>query len=85
MPYFKLTRRTFLRGFLATGCVLCLPQVSNAEAGKLSKELAQYKDRPNGDKKCANCTNFIAPNACKLVDGNINPNGWCTLWVKKQE
>jgi len=22
-------------------------------------------------------------NTCNVVDGQISPNGWCTLWVKK--
>jgi hypothetical protein len=25
----------------------------------------------------------MAPNGCKLVDGEIAPTGWCALWVKK--
>jgi len=28
--------------------------------------------------------NFIAEsNTCKLVEGQISPDGWCVLWAKK--
>jgi len=26
---------------------------------------------------------FEPPNACKVVEGEINPSGWCQLFVKK--
>lgn len=52
---------------------------------KMSKEQVQYQEQPKGDQKCSTCNNFIAEsNTCKLVEGQINPNGWCTLWVLKQ-
>lgn len=51
----------------------------------MSKEQVQYQEQPKGDQKCSTCNNFIAEsNTCKLVEGQINPNGWCTLWVLKQ-
>jgi len=25
----------------------------------------------------------VAPGSCKLVAGDISPNGWCRLYVKK--
>ena len=29
-------------------------------------------------------THFIAESgSCKLVEGKISPDGWCTLWAKK--
>lgn len=76
-------RRMVLRGLLATGCALCLPRLSLAQAGKMNKAQAQYQDQPKGDQKCSNCMHFIAPNSCLLVEGNISPEGWCMLWVKK--
>ena len=48
-------RRIILRGLLATGCALCLPRLSLAQGGKLSKAQAQYQDQPKGDQKCGNC------------------------------
>lgn len=52
---------------------------------KVSKAQVHYQEQPKGDQKCSTCNNFIAAsNTCKLVEGQINPNGWCQLWVLKQ-
>jgi High potential iron-sulfur protein len=53
-------------------------------SSKMSKEQAKYQDRPNGVQECANCMQFVAEtNTCKVVEGQVSPGGWCTLWVKK--
>jgi hypothetical protein len=36
---------------------------------KLSKAQAQYQDSPKGIAMCSTCTLFVAPHACKVVDG----------------
>ncbi len=76
-------RRMLLRGLFAAGCALCLPCLSFAEAGKMNKAQAKYQDKPKGDQKCANCMHFIAPSTCMVVEGNISPDAWCSLWIKK--
>jgi len=43
----------------------------------------KYQDKPNGDQRCENCAQFVAPASCKVVDGAISPNGYCIVWVKK--
>lgn len=49
---------------------------------KMSKEKAQYQAKPSGDRKCANCSNFIAESkTCKVVEGEVSPEGWCILWA----
>jgi hypothetical protein len=51
---------------------------------KVSQASVQYQTQPKGDQQCSGCQHFIAAsNTCQLVDGQISPNGWCTLWVKK--
>jgi len=52
-----------------------------AEAGKLSKAQVQYQDSPRGIAMCATCTLFVAPRACKLVEGDISPGGWCNAYA----
>lgn len=53
-----------------------------ASSTKVSKAQAQYQDTPKGDQKCANCTFFIADNnTCKVVEGEVSPNGWSALWA----
>ncbi len=49
---------------------------------KVSKDLAQYQDSPKDGQKCAECSFFEKPNACKAVEGDISPDGWCQLWNK---
>ena len=57
---------------------------ARAATGKVTQASVQYQTRPKGDQKCGGCLNFIAEsNTCKLVDGQISPEGWCSLWAKK--
>lgn len=61
------------------------PDTSSQGTNKLSKTAVQYQDSPKGDKKCSGCMHFVAQgNTCKLVEGQINPDGWCSLWAAKQ-
>jgi hypothetical protein len=55
-----------------------------AASGKMSQASAQYQAQPKGDQKCADCMHFVAgSNTCTQVEGQISPEGWCTLWAKK--
>ena len=55
-----------------------------ASTGKATQASVQYQTQPKGEQKCSGCINFIADsNTCKLVDGQISPDGWCILWAKK--
>ena len=55
-----------------------------AAPAKVSQASVQYQTQPKDGKKCADCMHFIAEsNTCKLVEGNISPTGWCTLWIQK--
>src|ERR1039458_8339261 len=48
-----------------------------ATAGKVLQASVQYQAQPKGEQKCGSCVNFIAEsNTCKLVDGQISPEGW---------
>jgi hypothetical protein len=82
----KLSRRSVFRaaavvaGAVVTGNLLT---VRPAYAQKASKQAMKYQDKPNGDQKCSNCLQFVAPNSCKVVDGTISPDGYCIAWAKK--
>ncbi len=43
----------------------------------MAQKDAGYQQMPKGDQSCSNCSLFVAPDACSLVDGTINPQGWC--------
>lgn len=55
-----------------------------AATSKVSQASVQYQAQPKGEQKCGSCLNFIAAsNTCKLVAGQVSPEGWCSLWAKK--
>lgn len=65
------------------GLVLAgLPRRAGAQQ-KVAQKLVQYQEKPKGAQECDNCLHFIAPNSCKMVDGKINPKGWCALFAPK--
>ena len=54
------------------------------ETVKMSQASVQYQTQPKGEQKCDGCLHFIAEsNTCKLVEGQISPDGWCSLWAQK--
>jgi hypothetical protein len=50
-------------------------------ADKMTKARAEYQDTPNGIYSCGTCTLFEAPNACKVVDGEVSKDGWCKAFA----
>ena len=81
----SLTRRGVLRTLASVagaGAMLELG-ITQAQAAKMAQKAVAYQDTPNGDKRCDGCNLFQAPNACKTVDGEISPSGYCKIWVKK--
>lgn len=64
----------------ATGAAPAAP----AATKKVAQATVQYQPQPKGDQKCSGCVHFIAEsNTCKVVDGQVSPEGWCSLWAKK--
>ncbi len=77
-----MNRRTVL--LAAAGAVPALVlAATGAKAAKLAQAAVRYQTSPKDGKQCSGCNLFIAPNACKSVDGTIAPTGYCTLFVKK--
>ena len=81
----RISRRVVLASAaLSFGAAAAATVVSRTAAQqKLSQGDAKYQTAPKGDQRCEVCTNFQAPNACKFVQGDISPNGWCQLFVGK--
>jgi hypothetical protein len=80
-----ISRRVVLTGtVLAFGAAVATTAVSQAEAQqKISQGDAKYQGTPKGQQQCDDCINFEPPNACKFVEGEINPSGWCQLFYPK--
>jgi hypothetical protein len=78
---FRISRRSALIAG-ATSFVAMIP--NRASAGvKVSQSAVQYQASPKDGRDCDDCSNFVSPSGCKLVDGDVSPKGWCRLWVKK--
>ena len=76
-----MNRRTCILAALAA-VGLDLPVTRRAPAAeKMSKKEADYQDDPKDIRMCATCSLFEPPRACKVVDGDISPNGWCKVFA----
>jgi hypothetical protein len=80
-----ISRRVVLTSAaLSLGAATAATVVSRAAAQqKIGQADAKYQATPKGDQHCGVCVNFQPPNACKFVQGDISPNGWCQLFAKK--
>jgi hypothetical protein len=77
----RVSRRTVL--IAAAGAAPLLTLMTGSAEAKMAQSAVKYQDSPKDGKQCDGCKLFIAPNACKSVNGDISPKGWCALWVKK--
>ena len=59
-----------------TGCATS-PKIP----GNTPKMEAEYQDRPNGLQRCGICAHFISPNACEVVGGPVQADGWCRYYT----
>ena len=82
----ELSRRNLLKfAAVGTGVALAGALASpGVAASQISKKVVSYQDTPKGAAKCAICASFQPPAACKVVDGAVSPNGWCSIYVKKR-
>jgi hypothetical protein len=77
-------RRTMLKASLVVIPLASLALSSAASAqAKIAQSMVQYQEKPNGASECDKCAQFIAPGSCKVVDGKINPKGWCVAFAPK--
>jgi len=80
-----MTRRGFVGGTLAltAGAVF----TTGASAQALEKAAVQYQAEPMGEQRCSNCVFWLpGPDpegigACSMVQGEIDPDGWCAIWA----
>jgi hypothetical protein len=78
------TRRILLRRIpVALGIAAGLAGARHAQAAsKMAQKTVAYRDTPNGTQRCDNCKQWVAPDACKVVEGTISPAGWCQVYAK---
>ena len=89
----SVSRRSFVKGAVLVtagaaipGLVTSTPAFGQAKA---TKAAMQYQEKPNGNKQCSNCLQFVPGKkpkdngTCKIVEGSISPNAYCIAWVAK--
>ena len=77
-----LPRRVVLQGALAAAIVGGAAAAARGQS-KAKQALVQYQEKPKGDQRCDNCLQWQPPDACKIVEGKINPKGWCAVYLPK--
>ena len=75
------TRRVFLQGALAA--TIASGAAAARARDKAKQSLVQYQESPKGDQECDTCLQWAPPDSCKVVEGKINPKGWCAVYVPK--
>jgi hypothetical protein len=76
-----VSRRTWL--LMGVGALAASIPGRAAAQQKMAQKLVQYQEKPKGTQQCDQCLHFVAPAACKMVEGTINPKGWCALFAAK--
>lgn len=89
----KMPRRQFLKmggAAVAMIPVMVISGRANAATNAALRASLKYQGKPEGDKTCANCMQFV-PGAsakdlggCKILPGDteISPQGYCIAWTK---
>ena len=80
-------RRAALRGLVGAGLGAAAIAVGTRRAAaqeKLAQNVVQYQDQPKDGLVCKKCVNWVEPNQCTIVAGNINPQGWCVAYAPKE-
>jgi hypothetical protein len=93
-PEIASDRRQFVR--IGSATIIAIPLLawtrrSFSATNAAVRTSLKYQDKPNGDKSCAGCAQFV-PGAsatslggCKVIPGDteISPNGYCIAWAAK--
>ena len=90
----QMPRRQFLKiggAALAMIPVMVVSGRAKAATNAAMRASFKYQGNPEGDKSCANCTQFVpgasakALGGCKIMPGDteISPQGYCIGWAKK--
>ena len=87
-------RRRFLKIGAAALAVIPVALVSSrtdAATNATLRAALKYQNKPEGDKSCSSCIQFVSGpsvkdlGGCKVLPGDteISPQGYCIVWAKK--
>lgn len=90
----QIRRRQFLKlsgAALAIIPVMVVSGRADAASNATLRTSLKYQAKPEGDKSCANCMQFVpgasakALGGCKIIPGDteISPQAYCMAWAKK--
>lgn len=85
IPPNKSSRRPVLKAIASLAVAATLPALTRQAAAqaKASKAALQYQGRPKNGLRCSTCVQFVPPGQCKIVEGSIDPDGWCMAYIAK--
>ena len=94
MKEYPTPRRQFLKiggAALAMIPIMLVSGQAHATKNVSLRTSLKYQDKPENDKSCAKCMQFVpSANAnsmggCKIIVGDteISPQGYCSAWAKK--
>jgi hypothetical protein len=76
------SRRKVVRAAVAAVSAGLLLRIARTQASeKMTRQQAEYQDTPNGIYSCGVCTLFEQPKSCKVVEGEVSPDGWCKAFA----
>ena len=75
----RIFRRSLLQ-VAAAGIIAAGSHPAEAQP-KISQISVNYQDHPDGKKRCDKCIQFQTPDACKVVEGTISPQGSCRIFI----
>jgi hypothetical protein len=81
-----LSRRVFFQRvatYAVGGAIIQVlgPNLAAAQ-GKVGQKAVAYQDTPKGTQRCDGCSLFQPPKACKVVEGEVSTQGWCSLFAQ---
>lgn len=81
-PDGALSRRLLLCGASLFAASAVAPGLALA-ASKVPQGQAGYKAHASGAARCGKCSQFLPPAGCKVVDGIIDPSGYCNFFAPR--
>jgi hypothetical protein len=75
------SRRELVCAALSGVVAAIAPVEAGRASDKMTREQAQYQDQPKGINMCSTCTLFEPPKSCKVVEGDVSPDGWCKAFA----
>jgi hypothetical protein len=84
-----LSRRVFFQRvatYAVGGAIIQVlgPNLAAAQA-KVGQTAVAYQDKPKGTQRCDGCSLFQPPNTCKVVEGEVSTQGWCSLFAQSTQ